>query len=49
MGRSAGGDEIVRKGLTLVLVAGVTLALSLVGFAFAAGINKPIKVIVGNL
>jgi hypothetical protein len=37
----------VRKGLTLIFVAGAMLALA--GMALAAGVNKPIKVIVGNL
>ncbi len=38
----------MRKSLTLVLTA-ATLTLSLAGLAFAAGINKPIKVIAGDL
>jgi hypothetical protein len=46
---AAGGDEIVRKGFTLIFAAGATLALTLAGIALAAGANKPIKVIVGNL
>jgi hypothetical protein len=47
VGLAAGGDDIVRKGLTLIFVAGAMLALA--GMALAAGVNKPIKVIVGNL
>ncbi len=37
----------MRKGLTLIFVAGAMLALG--GMALAAGVNQPIKVIVGNL
>ena len=37
----------MRKGLTLIFVAGAMLALT--GMALATGVNKPIKVIVGNL
>lgn len=39
----------MRKSLTLILAVGMTLALSLAGLAIAAGNNKPIKVIAGNL
>ncbi|HKT82814.1 MAG TPA: hypothetical protein VJQ84_03145 [Solirubrobacterales bacterium] len=35
--------------MTLVLAIGAMVALALTGMALAAGINKPIKVIVGNL
>jgi len=37
----------VRKGLTAIFAAGAVLALA--GIALAAGVNKPIKVLVGNL
>jgi hypothetical protein len=37
----------MRKGLTLIFVAGAMSALA--GIALGAGVNKPIKVIVGNL
>ena len=37
----------MRKGLTLIFAVGAMLALA--GMAFAGGVNKPIKVIVGNL
>lgn len=39
----------MRKRFTLTFVAGAMLVLGLVGMAFAAGVNKPIKVIAGNL
>ena len=37
------------KRLTLVLAAGAALILALAGIALAKGVNKPIKVIVGDL
>ena len=39
----------MRKGFTLTFAAGAILVLALAGIALAAGVNKPIKVIVGNL